>query len=140
MPKKIAHVDFSPLPNCRRERFGLAQLHQLSGRVGRGQYESWCFLVAKPNERLRLLTQTSDGFKIAEKDMELRGPGELFGERQSGVLSTGLSMLAGDTQLLKITHDEARALMKRPDSEETRQVADLARRTVLRNLENVALN
>ena len=72
--------------------------------------------------------------------MELRGPGELFGERQSGVLSTGLSMLAGDTQLLKITHDEARALMKRPDSEETRQVAALARRTVLRNLENVALN
>ena len=110
------------------------------GRVGRGQYESWCFLVAEPNERLRLLTQTSDGFKIAEKDMELRGPGELFGERQSGVLSTGLSMLAGDTQLLKITHDEARALMKRPDIEETRQVAALARRTVLRNLENVALN
>lgn len=122
------------------ERFGLAQLHQLRGRVGRGQYESWCFLVAEPNERLRLLTQTSDGFKIAEKDMELRGPGELFGERQSGVLSTGLSMLAGDTQLLKITHDEARALMKRPDSEETRQVAGLARRTVLCNLENVALN
>ena len=122
------------------ERFGLAQLHQLRGRVGRGQYESWCFLVAEPNERLRLLTQTSDGFKIAEKDMELRGPGELFGERQSGVLSTGLSMLAGDTQLLKFTHDEARALMKRPESEETRQVAALARRTVLRNLENVALN
>ena len=99
------------------ERFGLAQLHQLRGRVGRGKYESWCFLVAEPTERLRLLTQTTDGFKIAEKDMELRGPGEMFGARQSGMLSTGLFMLAGDTQLLKLTHDEARALMKRPDDE-----------------------
>ena len=74
------------------ERFGLAQLHQLRGRVGRGKYESWCFLVAEPTERLRLLTQTTDGFRIAEKDMELRGPGEMFGERQSGMLSTGLSL------------------------------------------------
>ena len=95
------------------ERFGLAQLHQLRGRVGRGKYESWCFLVAEPSERLRLLTQTTDGFKIAEKDMELRGPGEMFAERQSGMLSTGLSMLAGDTQLLKLTHDEARDVYKR---------------------------
>jgi ATP-dependent DNA helicase RecG len=89
------------------ERFGLAQLHQLRGRVGRGPYESWCFLVAEPSERLTLLTRTADGFKIAEKDMELRGPGELFGERQSGMLATGLTALAGDTQLLKLTHDEA---------------------------------
>ena len=122
------------------ERFGLAQLHQLRGRVGRGQYESWCFLVAEPNERLRLLAQTSDGFKIAEKDMELRGPGELFGERQSGIPAIGLSMLAGDTQLLKITHDEARALMKRPQDAETRQVVALARRAFLGRLEDVALN
>ena len=122
------------------ERFGLAQLHQLRGRVGRGQYESWCFLVAEPNERLRLLAQTSDGFKIAEKDMELRGPGELFGERQSGIPAIGRSMLAGDTQLLKITHDEARALMKRPQDAETRQVVALARRAFLGRLEDVALN
>ena len=122
------------------ERFGLAQLHQLRGRVGRGQYESWCFLVAEPSERLRLLTQTTDGFKIAEKDMELRGPGEMFGERQSGMLSTGLSMLAGDTQLLKLTHDEARALMKRPDDEETKQVVALARRAFRERLDEVALN
>ena len=122
------------------ERFGLAQLHQLRGRVGRGKYESWCFLVAEPTERLRLLTQTTDGFKIAEKDMELRGPGEMFGERQSGMLSTGLSMLAGDTQLLKLTHDEARALMKRPDDEETKQVVALARRAFRERLDEVALN
>ena len=122
------------------ERFGLAQLHQLRGRVGRGQYESWCFLVAEPTERLRLLAQTTDGFKIAEKDMELRGPGEMFGERQSGMLSTGLFMLAGDTQLLKLTHDEARALMKRPDDEETKQIVALARRAFRERLDEVALN
>ena len=92
------------------------------------------------DERLRLLTQTTDGFKIAEKDMELRGPGEMFGERQSGMLSTGLSMLAGDTQLLKLTHDEARALMKRPDDEETKQVVALARRAFRERLDEVALN
>ena len=96
--------------------------------------------VAEPTERLRLLTQTTDGFKIAEKDMELRGPGEMFGERQSGMLSTGLSMLAGDTQLLKLTHDEARALMKRPDDEETKQVVALARRAFRERLDEVALN
>ena len=62
-----------------------------------GSFESWCFLMAEPNERLRLLTKTNDGFKIAEKDMELRGPGELFGYRQSGTLDAGLGALAGDT-------------------------------------------
>ena len=122
------------------ERFGLAQLHQLRGRVGRGSHESWCFLVAEPSERLRLLARTHDGFKIAEKDMEIRGPGEMFGERQSGMLFAGLSMLAGDTQLLKITHDEARALIKRPQSEETAQVVALARRAFKERLETVALN
>ncbi|HPS82487.1 MAG TPA: helicase-related protein, partial [Candidatus Limiplasma sp.] len=67
------------------ERYGLAQLHQLRGRVGRGEGESWCFLVAKENERLRTLTRTHDGFEVARKDLELRGPGELLGTRQHGV-------------------------------------------------------
>ncbi|OPZ68500.1 MAG: ATP-dependent DNA helicase RecG [Firmicutes bacterium ADurb.Bin467] len=122
------------------ERFGLAQLHQLRGRVGRGPYESWCFLVAEPSERLTLLTRTADGFKIAEKDMELRGPGELFGERQSGMLATGLTALAGDTQLLKLTHDEARRLLKSPEAAESRAVAALARRVFQERLDAVALN
>lgn len=68
------------------EMFGLAQLHQLRGRVGRGTKESWCFLLGEPNERLRTLTQTNDGFVIAEKDLELRGPGEFLGTRQHGRL------------------------------------------------------
>lgn len=60
------------------DRYGLSQLHQLRGRVGRGSAASWCFLVAEPNERLRTLTQTNDGFLIAKKDLELRGPGDMF--------------------------------------------------------------
>ncbi len=122
------------------ERFGLAQLHQLRGRVGRGAHESWCFLMAEPNERLRLLTQTNDGFRIAEKDMELRGPGELFGYRQSGAVDAGLSALAGDTALLKITHDEAREIVKNPDEPDARAVIALARETFRDRLDDVAMN
>jgi ATP-dependent DNA helicase RecG len=122
------------------ERFGLAQLHQLRGRVGRGEHASWCFLVAEPNERLTLLARTTDGFKIAEKDMELRGPGELFGERQSGMLGDGLSLLAGDTQLLKLTHDEARRLLKSAETPESRSVVALAKRVFEERLDAVALN
>ena len=68
------------------ERFGLAQLHQLRGRVGRGDKESWCFLLGEKNERLEMMTKTSDGFLIAQKDLELRGPGEFLGTRQSGLM------------------------------------------------------
>ncbi|MGI6688277.1 MAG: ATP-dependent DNA helicase RecG [Christensenellales bacterium] len=66
------------------ERFGLAQLHQLRGRVGRGKKESWCFLLGQPNDRLRVMTQSEDGFFIAQKDLDQRGPGEFFGTRQHG--------------------------------------------------------
>lgn len=68
------------------ESFGLAQLHQLRGRVGRGSGESWCFLLGEENDRLKILTKSSDGFYIAQKDLELRGPGEFFGTRQHGKL------------------------------------------------------
>lgn len=81
------------------DRYGLAQLHQLRGRVGRGADESWCFLMASPNERLRALTATSDGFEIARADMEQRGFGELLGTRQHGaaLLPSGA---AGDVKIL----------------------------------------
>ncbi len=65
-------------------RFGLAQLHQLRGRVGRGKKESWCFLLGEPGDRLLVMTQSEDGFFIAKKDLEKRGPGEFFGTRQHG--------------------------------------------------------
>ena len=122
------------------ERFGLAQLHQLRGRVGRGAHESWCFLMAEPNERLRFLCATNDGFKVAQKDMELRGPGELFGTRQSGAMTAGIGTLAGDTELLKLTHDEARALMAEPDSPDARTVIALAKERFADRLEDVGVN
>ncbi len=110
------------------ERFGLAQLHQLRGRVGRGAAVSYCFLMAEPSQRLRLMTRSNDGFEIAQKDMELRGPGDLFGVRQSGALALGPCACAGDAALLKETHDAARELMKHPESEEAQAVIALARK------------
>ena len=122
------------------ERFGLAQLHQLRGRVGRGAHESWCFLMAEPNPRLRFLASTADGFKIAQKDMELRGPGELFGTRQSGALSAGMNALASDAELLKLTHDEARDILARPDDPEAQAVVALARARFAERMEEVGVN
>ncbi len=122
------------------ERFGLAQLHQLRGRVGRGTEESWCFLMAEPNPRLKFLCATTDGFKIAQKDMELRGPGELFGTRQSGTLTAGIGALAGDAELLKLSHDEAKALMAAPDEPDSRAVVALARERFADKLRDVAVN
>ncbi len=91
------------------ERFGLSQLHQLRGRVGRGAEKSWCFLMAEPNERLKLMTQTQDGFLVAQKDLELRGAGEFFGTRQHG--KTTLQGLGGeDMLLLEETQKAVRAL------------------------------
>ncbi len=85
--------------------FGLAQLHQLRGRVGRGEKESWCFLLGEANERLETLTRTNDGFMIAEKDLELRGPGEFLGTRQHGRMldAYGISDL-------NLIHETARCL------------------------------
>lgn len=101
------------------ERFGLSQLHQLRGRVGRGCKESWCFLSAEPTEKLKTFCSTNDGFVIAQKDLELRGPGELTGTRQSG---TGIeSVLVGmDVNILEETEILLNDLMKDPDREEER--------------------
>lgn len=80
------------------DRFGLSQLHQLRGRVGRGQDESWCFLLADSTEKLSVLCSTNDGFVISRKDLELRGPGDLIGTQQSGEI--GSTYLPGDVRLL----------------------------------------
>lgn len=87
------------------ERFGLAQLHQLRGRVGRGVEESWCFLMAEPNDRLRTLVSTNDGFVVAQKDLELRGAGEFFGTRQHGEPEMPALMLVSDARLLTQTRE-----------------------------------
>ena len=80
------------------ERYGLSQLHQLRGRVGRGNLESWCFLLSDASEKLNVLCSTDDGFIISQKDLELRGPGDLIGTRQSG--EPGSAFLYSDVRLL----------------------------------------
>jgi len=122
------------------ERFGLAQLHQLRGRVGRGSYESWCFLMAEPNERLKFLCSTNDGFRIAQKDMELRGPGELFGTRQSGSIAEGVNLMGSDSELLKITHDLARELLSKPEDPDAQAVVAMAKDRFAEKLKEIAVN
>ncbi|WP_419145183.1 ATP-dependent DNA helicase RecG [Myxococcus stipitatus] len=104
------------------ERFGLSQLHQLRGRVGRGAAASYCFLVAssarswESTERLAVMEQSSDGFVIAEKDLEIRGPGEFLGTRQSGLPELAVANLARDADLLSMAQAEARRILARdPD-------------------------
>ncbi len=95
-------------------RFGLSQLHQLRGRVGRGQDVSWCFLMAAPNERLNTLCLTGDGFRIAEADLKQRGPGDFLGTRQHGQPLLPAAALGGDGRIL----EEAAGCMaelKRPE-------------------------
>lgn len=98
------------------DRYGLAQLHQLRGRVGRGDQQSWCFLMAKANERLRALSRSNDGFEIARTDLELRGPGELLGTRQHGeALLPGGSVAFGSMQLLYEAAECAQELASSPE-------------------------
>jgi len=104
------------------EKFGLSQLHQLRGRVGRGADKSFCILLTgmKPTnearERIKVMCSTNDGFKIAEKDLELRGPGDIEGTRQSGVLNFKLASIIQDRQLLEVSKEMAeRVLDKDPE-------------------------
>ena len=95
------------------ERFGLSQLHQLRGRVGRGAKKSYCVLLtsdkktAVAEERLGIMAKTNDGFVIAEKDLELRGPGELLGIRQSGLPEFRIGNIVRDRELLETAKKEA---------------------------------
>lgn len=122
------------------ERYGLSQLHQLRGRVGRGSAESWCFLLAEENERLRILTQTNDGFLVAQKDLELRGPGDLMGTRQSGEMLQGF-LLDGDVKLLEEAANCMKKLRMEPAfAAERAAVESVAIRCYGEKLKQVALN
>src|SRR5437870_3333183 len=105
------------------ERFGLAQLHQLRGRIGRGAAKSYCILmtggkVSEDGERrLDALVRTTDGFQIAELDLELRGPGEFFGTRQAGMPNFQVANLIRDRQLLEAAKREAAAVLAGPTPE-----------------------
>lgn len=99
------------------ERFGLSQLHQLRGRVGRSNLQSYCILVSssrsqETRERLNIMTQTNDGFVIAEKDLQLRGPGEFLGTRQSGLPDLIISDIVRDAKILELARNEAIEFLK----------------------------
>jgi ATP-dependent DNA helicase RecG len=105
------------------ERFGLAQLHQLRGRIGRGAAKSYCILMTggkvspEAHRRLDEMVRTQNGFEIAELDLELRGPGEFFGTRQAGMPSLRLANLVRDRKLLEIAKAEARKIVEGGDPE-----------------------
>lgn len=114
------------------DRFGLAALHQLRGRVGRGEHESYCILKSsnrsqKVMERLKIMEKSNDGFKIAEKDLELRGPGDFFGIRQSGLPEFKLADLLKDMKVLELTTKAAKEVLENDkllEKEENKMLRD----------------
>ena len=98
------------------ERFGLSQLHQLRGRVGRGSDQSFCILLADPKtevgkERMKIMTETNDGFVLSEKDLELRGPGDFFGKKQSGLPEFKVADMVHDYRTLEVAREDAAKLI-----------------------------
>ena len=100
------------------EKFGLPQLHQLRGRVGRGSEKSYCILLTKvklsadAKQRLKIMCETNDGFKIAEKDLEIRGPGDIEGTRQSGILNFKLANIIEDKKILEAARITAEKIIE----------------------------
>jgi ATP-dependent DNA helicase RecG len=116
------------------ERFGLSQLHQLRGRVGRGDEQAFCILLAghkrtaEARERLAIMEETSDGFKVAERDLELRGPGEVMGTRQSGIPAFRVGNIVRDYALLEAARREAGYMLgARRNSRETARLVEAVR-------------
>ncbi|MEC0247274.1 ATP-dependent DNA helicase RecG [Paenibacillus chitinolyticus] len=102
------------------DRFGLSQLHQLRGRVGRGEHQSFCVLIADPKtevgkERMQAMTDTTDGFEIARRDLELRGPGDFFGTKQSGLPDFRIADMMVDFETMEMARDDAAELVARPE-------------------------
>jgi ATP-dependent DNA helicase RecG len=127
------------------ERFGLAQLHQLRGRVGRGNLESWCFLVTyseqKPsNKRLEVLTKTNDGFKVAEEDLKMRGPGQFIGFKQSGMMDPRVLNLMGDIKLLAKVKEVIDDINNNTNLDENIYLKSLAKKRYYSKLQQIILN
>ena len=114
------------------ERFGLSQLHQLRGRIGRGSGKSFCVLMTggkvseEGEQRLDAMVRTNDGFQIAELDLQLRGPGEFFGTRQAGMPSFNVANLIRDRQILEAAKREAAAVLAGPAPEISQEEIDRA--------------
>ncbi|MFN7250880.1 MAG: ATP-dependent DNA helicase RecG [Anaerobacillus sp.] len=101
------------------ERFGLSQLHQLRGRVGRGEAQSFCVLLADPKsdvgkERMKIMTETNDGFELSQRDLELRGPGDFFGSKQSGLPQFKIADMIHDYRALEVARNDAAQLVASP--------------------------
>ncbi|ADD02560.1 ATP-dependent DNA helicase RecG [Thermoanaerobacter italicus Ab9] len=128
------------------ERFGLAQLHQLRGRVGRSEFQSYCILISYSNsdvakKRLGVLAQTSDGFKIAEKDLEIRGPGEFLGLRQHGLPEFKIANIVEDIDILKIVQKDVEELVKKdPKLENYPKIKNILLNQFYQKLEGIILN
>lgn len=113
------------------ERFGLAQLHQLRGRVGRGQYESYCILIAnaKSNttkKRMTIMTESTDGFFISEQDLKIRGSGEMFGMKQSGTEGLLLADIYEDIDILRCARGEAKLILENEEPNNVRMVKEIS--------------
>lgn len=126
------------------ERFGLAQLHQLRGRVGRGQYESYCVLIAKAKsnitkKRMMIMTESSDGFLISEQDLKLRGAGEMFGRKQSGDAGFALANLYEDINILRCAKQEAVNIIK-DDSTVNMELVNEISRNLQRSSKYICFN
>ncbi len=122
------------------ERFGLSQLHQLRGRIGRGSHKSTCIFISdsKKNQRLKIMCQTNNGFEIADQDLKLRGPGDFMGHRQHGLPELKIADLQNDMELLRNAHIAAQTVIKSDPnlSDENHQVLKDATEKLLKNSEN----
>ena len=120
------------------EKFGLSQLHQLRGRVGRGANQSYCVLMTgyklgeNAKKRMETMVSTNDGFELSEVDLKLRGPGDIMGTKQSGILDLKLADLAKDGQIVTIAREKARALFEKDPTLETQEHQAIA--AILRNI------
>lgn len=126
------------------ERFGLAQLHQLRGRVGRGKYKSYCILIAKAKsnvtkKRMIIMTESSDGFLISEQDLKLRGAGEMFGRKQSGDAGFSLANIYDDINILRCANQEAINIIK-DDSLINRELINEISRNLQRSSKYICFN
>ena len=127
------------------ERFGLAQLHQLRGRVGRGAHKSYCFLISEgeseiAKKRGEIMESSNDGFFIAEEDLKLRGPGEIFGTRQHGLPDLNISDLSKHLKILNHAKDEAKRILKEDPMLESVKNQGLKRRVTKLFGEDFTLN
>jgi len=122
------------------ERFGLAQLHQLRGRVGRGKYQSYCIFISSKNDkdtmkRLSILNESNDGFKIADEDMKMRGPGDLFGIRQSGDFGFYIGDIYNDSQILKEASKCADILVSNNNEDYVDDIMDKLKDTMINTVD-----